>query len=550
MKSNDSKLKKNEEEFQSNYASNSEQITAAHIEAVMPRRVKKFSIFRKPNSRLKYLGWFKSMALTMMVLWDFIVIPWIGGVICFILRLVGVFQDDSVNNSLYISGCALLGVYALFWIINCIFAIFAIKKAKKYTEYYDISIGKKAKIYFILSIFLPMILLWLIIKSIDNYAERHIPSIYDLLDFERLEPIVKHDGDKVIYICPICNEIMDESGLTDEIGDSEEHLHQHVIENKDIDNVYEEELSDEYLINDDLVIEEQPINEEAEEVKVEEFIEEAKVEPINEEPKEVKVEQLINNEKKTNESENLAEPIVINDDSNEVISIPKSLKTGKRTLTKTIVKTTTITYESANAPKDMNDCGTEISRTTKIEEILADGDEVIGTTISLGDQIDQQNIIVSDFKGESTKKFEVEPILNEETTEEIDSDEEVFEEDEEKQSFFSKLFGKKNHEDEFETEGKVEEVEEVIVKPEEIDSDEEVVEEVEEKQSFWSKLFGKKNHEDETETEEEVEEVFVKPEEIDSDEEVVEEVEQKQSFWSKLFGKKNHEDESVEEENI
>ena len=428
MKTNNSKLMKSEEEFQSNYASNSEQITAAHIEAVMPRRVKKFSIFRKPNSRVKYLGWFKSMALTMMVLWDFIVMPWIGGVVCFILRLVGVFQDDSVNNSLYISGCALLGVYALFWIINCIFAIFAIKKAKKYTEYYDISIGKKAKIYFILSIFLPMILLWLIIKSIDMYAERHIPTIYDLLDFERLEPIVKHDGDKVIYICPICNEIMDESGLTDEIGDSEEHLHQHVIENKDIDNVYEEELSDEYLINDDLVIEEQPIIEEVEEVKVE---------------------QLINDEKKTNESENLAEPIVINDDSNEVISIPKSLKTGKRTLTKTIVKTTTITYESANAPKDMNDCGTEIARTTKIEEILADGDEVIGTTISLGDQIDQQNIIVSDFKGESTQKFEVEPILNEETTEEIDSDEEVFEEDEPKQSFFSKLFGKKNHEDEF-----------------------------------------------------------------------------------------------------
>ena len=86
-------------------------------------------------------------------------------------------------------------------------------------------------------------------------------------------------------------------------------------------------------------------------------------------------------------------------------------------------------------------------------------------------------------------------------------------------------------------------MEEVIVKPEEIDSDEVVVEEVEEKQSFWGKLFGKKNHKDETETKEEVEEVFVKPEEIDSDEEVIEEVEQKQSFWSKLFGKKNHEDE-------
>ena len=47
-----------------------------------------------------------------------------------------------------------------------------------------------------------------------------------------------------------------------------------------------------------------------------------------------------------------------------------------------------------------------------------------------------------------------------------------------------------------ETEAK-EEVEEVFVKPEEIDSEEEVIEDVEEKQSFFGKLFGKKKHEEE-----------------------------------------------------
>ena len=47
-----------------------------------------------------------------------------------------------------------------------------------------------------------------------------------------------------------------------------------------------------------------------------------------------------------------------------------------------------------------------------------------------------------------------------------------------------------------------EEVEEVFVKPKEIDSEEEVIEDVEEKQSFFGKLFGKKKHEEEP-TEEE-----------------------------------------------
>ena len=121
---------------------------------------------------------------------------------------------------------------------------------------------------------------------------------------------------------------MDESGLTNEIGNADEHLHNHIVENKNINNVYqsEDELTDDYLVTEETY----------DNIKIND-----------------------------------------NDNSSDTILVAKPINKQKRTLTKTIVTTTTITYEAFNAPKDMNDCGTEIARTTKIEEILADGDEVI-----------------------------------------------------------------------------------------------------------------------------------------------------------------------------
>ena len=403
MKSNDSKLKMNNEDQEQIESSekNSQRVTAAHIEAVMPRKIKSYSLFKKPNSRLKYLGWFNSAAWFGIVIWIIAVMLWVGGVTCFVLKLVEVSSLENINNGLYISGCALLGAFALLWIINCIVNIVSIVKTNKYIEFYDNSLGKKLKFYFIFSIFLPIVPQWLIIDSIYNYAENHIPSIYDLLDFERLEPIIKHDGDKVIYICPICGQIMDESGLTNEIGNADEHLHNHIVENKNINNVYqsEDELTDDYLVTEETY----------DNIKIND-----------------------------------------NDNSSDTILVAKPINKQKRTLTKTIVTTTTITYEAFDAPKDMNDCGTEIARTTKIEEILADGDEVIGTTISLGDQIDQQNVIVSDFKGESIKFNDEIDNYNDDANSynySLNNDEVIEEEQEEKVGFWKRLFGKKNKEE-------------------------------------------------------------------------------------------------------
>ena len=154
-------------------------------------------------------------------------------------------------------------------------------------------------------------------------------------------------------------------------------------------------------------------------------------------------------------------------------------------------------------------------------------------------------------------------LVEPEPQEQVESEEEVIlpiEDETTKKSFFAKLFGDEEDDDEDETDDEEEETEpseeESESEPEQAQSEEEVILPIEDenpKKSFFAKLFGDEEDDDEDESDDEEEETepsaeepASEPEQAQSEDEVILPIEDettKKSFFAKLFGDEEDDDE-------